>query len=76
MKNSIINLYKTKKCKRIRKELCRITRKSIGKITRKDFEKYVVIKQVAVIDTSRENLKSLETELINLKNNWILNSIN
>jgi len=65
----------SKKYKIIKKELCRITRKSIDEI-KEDFNKYVVIKQIAVINTSREDLKSLETELINLNNPSCLNSIN
>ncbi len=68
--------YNSKIYKTIRNELCKITKKSIDKIIQKDFKNYVLVNQIAVINTSREDLKALETELINLNNPWCLNSIN
>ncbi len=67
--------YNSKIYKIIREELCRITKKSIDNIIQKDFKKYVLVKQVKIVKTSREDLKTLESELININNNWCLNSI-
>ena len=68
--------YNSKIYKTIRKELCRITGKSITEINQKDFEKYVLVEEVADVDSSREDLKILETLLINKNDKLSLNSIN
>lgn len=68
--------YNLKLYRIIRKELYRLTKKSINDITSKDFKKYVKIKQVTVIYTSREDLRKLESKLINLDNPSCLNSRN
>jgi len=74
--NKTKNKYHSKIYRIIREQLCKITGKSVGKLTKEDFDKYVIQKQVAVVNTSRADLKSLESELINLSNCWCLNSIN
>ena len=67
--------YHQKIYKTIRKEMCRILKKTVSQLTKKDFSNLVIVKQVAVINTSRKDLLSLERELINLNNVWCLNSI-
>ena len=67
--------YNSKVYKSIRKELSKITKKQISDIIQTDFQKYVLVKQVAVINTSRKDLKLLESQLINLNNDWCLNSV-
>ena len=72
--NKEITKYNSKIYKNIREELCRITKKSIDSITKEDFIKYVLQEQLAVINTSYEDLKSLESKLINVNNHWCLNT--
>ena len=68
--------YNSKIYKTIRKELCRIMGKSIDEIKKKDFKKHVLVEELAVVNTNKKDLKTLETTMINLKDDWCLNSIN
>jgi len=67
--------YKSKKYRIIREQLCRILKKSVGQLTKQDFEDHVKVSQVAVVKTSRADLKALESMLINLDNELCINSI-
>lgn len=65
------NIYKSKLYSTIRDYIKHNESKSCKSL----FEKYVIQKQVAIIDTSWDDMKRIESELINLNNEFCLNSI-
>ena len=75
-KKTCFNRVKKSYHQKVYKVIREYLKHKTGHINKEDFNKYVNIKKVTEIYTNRYDLKRLETMLINLKNDWCINSIN